>query len=797
MHRKTQKKWRAAAAALVVGLLSACGGGGDGASVAPPAPLPEVLSISAPAASDLAAAVQFGSSAGSAAGLRYEWNFGDGSSSTEASPKHAYAKAGDYEVQLKLSNEAGQSRSSSFKLSLSNKAHLAGRICSGAEASGWCWQAPLPAGAALTQASFVTAQLGWVLTDERQLSKTSDGARNWQALRLPDAGKLHSFALVDADKGWVLGADGQVWRSDDGGASFRRAGRLAATLGRTPLRSYGPELLAVQTGISDLWVSADGGSSWLVSGHAYRVLGKDGSAWRVELTDAGNATLLWRSLDLGLHETLVGELPGECVGGSVHAASQSELLLLAWEYEAGSDRLFRPRLCRSDDGGKSWKRVAGTGLPEHVYQGRGYGLDIRPAGGGHYWVQFGAKLHHSADGGESWTAVTLPVPSAVIRHVANPNTLLVASQYEGVWVSSDAGTTWRALKVGLAGLPEQIRILAGQGVLLSGRAMPGLDTAVAGQLLMPRLSDEDFVQGLPGRASGGTIGSAAMPVPGRLFAFSGGELLRSSDYGRSWQAPPMFAMGDIGSLQFVSANTGWVVADFGLLFRTRDGGANWSQVWAVPTGGSEFGGALQALRFSSETEGIMAVSNWQGSIVYRSSDGGQSWAMRATLPVDVRQLLTLENGEVLAAGGNGLRTGGLFLIKADSADFSTVYSADSDSVSGPGLYVRRLHRQAGGKIWAVGSKGLVLSSADAGRTWLRQDVGAAGALNDVQFADALHGWIVGDAGLLLATDDGGKSWKQQAQSTQQSLLALLVQDAKTVWAFGENGTVLATGTGGF
>jgi len=191
------------------------------------------------------------------------------------------------------------------------------------------------------------------------------------------------------------------------------------------------------------------------------------------------------------------------------------------------------------------------------------------------------------------------------------------------------------------------------------------------------------------------------------------------------------------------------------------------------------------------------VSNWQGSIVYRSSDGGQSWAMRATLPVDVRQLLTLENGEVLAAGGNGLRTGGLFLIKADSADFSTVYSADSDSVSGPGLYVRRLHRQAGGKIWAVGSKGLVLSSADAGRTWLRQDVGAAGALNDVQFADALHGWIVGDAGLLLATDDGGKSWKQQAQSTQQSLLALLVQDAKTVWAFGENGTVLATGTGGF
>lgn len=813
MQRKTQKKWRAAGAALVVGLLSACGGGGDGASVAPPAPLPEVLSISAPAASDLAAAVQFGSSAGSAAGLRYEWNFGDGSSSTEASPKHAYAKAGDYEVQLKLSNEAGQSRSSSFKLSLSNKAHLAGRICSGAEASGWCWQAPLPAGAALTQASFVTAQLGWVLTDERQLSKTSDGARNWQALRLPDAGKLHSFALVDADKGWVLGADGQVWRSDDGGASFRRVGRLGAALGSSPLRHHGGDLLSVasvnaaQATLSE-WVSTDGGASWFASAQRYDSQAGDGSLYRSEWTSDGKSLQVLRSIDLGLHETVVGEVPGKCQGGVVggrlvQAASRNELLSVGWLTSTSNDGgwahfVDQALLCVSTDGGQSWKQVAAAGLPQLQYSRyslRG-GIEFWPTGGGVYWAKGGGSsaIYRSVDGGETWTQVAGPGQGASIRHVANASTVLSTNDFGSSWVSADAGASWQALEVGLGGIGETLRALAGQGVSLTALAQPVQYNKGSWRLLVPRFGAEDASLDFGAGDPVGAIGSAAMPVPGRLLAYSGGQMLRSGDYGRSWQAPPLFAMGDIGSLQFASASTGWVVADFGLLFRTRDGGASWSQLWTVPVvNPAEFAGSIEALQFTSESEGLMVVSDWRTSTLQRSSDGGQSWKPITSLSIYVKQLLALGGGDVLLAGTSGSRTGGLFLVKTDSNEVTNVYGLDS----GLGLMVRRLHRQAGGKLWAVGSMGLVLSSTDAGRSWLRQDVGAAGTLNDVQFADALHGWIVGDAGLVLATDDGGKSWKQQAQLTQRNLLALLIQDAKTVWAFGENGTVLATGTGGF
>ncbi|MFY0712987.1 PKD domain-containing protein [Seonamhaeicola sp. NFXS20] len=43
--------------------------------------------------------------------VSYSWDFGDGNTSTEASPSHTYAVAGTYDVTLTTTNEAGVSRS--------------------------------------------------------------------------------------------------------------------------------------------------------------------------------------------------------------------------------------------------------------------------------------------------------------------------------------------------------------------------------------------------------------------------------------------------------------------------------------------------------------------------------------------------------------------------------------------------------------------------------------------------------------------------------------------------------------
>jgi photosystem II stability/assembly factor-like uncharacterized protein len=66
--------------------------------------------------------------------------------------------------------------------------------------------------------------------------------------------------------------------------------------------------------------------------------------------------------------------------------------------------------------------------------------------------------------------------------------------------------------------------------------------------------------------------------------------------------------------------------------------------------------------------------------------------------------------------------------------------------------------------WAVGHDGVVLATADGGRTWARQAVRSApeAALLDVWFADERRGFVVGAFNVLLSTDDGGESWTRWA-----------------------------------
>lgn len=146
---------------LAAAALSACGGGG-GDSTPPATVIPESLSISAPSGADTAAALSFSNSTGSLSGLKYSWDFGDGTAaSTEASPSHSYAKAGEYEVVLRVSNEAGASRETRLRITVNNKSHVKNLVCSGQDQGGWCWQQPRPTGSARSDTFFINASTGW------------------------------------------------------------------------------------------------------------------------------------------------------------------------------------------------------------------------------------------------------------------------------------------------------------------------------------------------------------------------------------------------------------------------------------------------------------------------------------------------------------------------------------------------------------------------------------------------------------------------------------------------------------
>jgi photosystem II stability/assembly factor-like uncharacterized protein len=140
--------------------------------------------------------------------------------------------------------------------------------------------------------------------------------------------------------------------------------------------------------------------------------------------------------------------------------------------------------------------------------------------------------------------------------------------------------------------------------------------------------------------------------------------------------------------------------------------------------------------------------------------------------------------------------------------------------------------RAGQRLVAVGIRGLILLSDDAGRSWRQTPVPVSSDLVSVRFVTARQGWAAGHDGVILRTDDGGSNWTKQLdgrmtaellarhfkQLTAQGdanaarllkevernyengpempILDLWFENERTGWAVGPFGTILGTRDGG-
>ena len=105
---------------------------------------------------------------------------------------------------------------------------------------------------------------------------------------------------------------------------------------------------------------------------------------------------------------------------------------------------------------------------------------------------------------------------------------------------------------------------------------------------------------------------------------------------------------------------------------------------------------------------------------------------------------------------------------------------------------------AGPRVFAVGERGHILHSADAGKTWTQVPVPASENLTAVYFADGKNGWAVGHAESIVRTQDGGESWElvHFEPENAQPLLDVCFADASRGVAVGAYGLIYTTTDGG-
>ncbi len=105
----------------------------------------------------------------------------------------------------------------------------------------------------------------------------------------------------------------------------------------------------------------------------------------------------------------------------------------------------------------------------------------------------------------------------------------------------------------------------------------------------------------------------------------------------------------------------------------------------------------------------------------------------------------------------------------------------------------------GDKRIAVGSRGHILVSDDAGATWTQAPhVPTRALLTAVTLIDAQHGWAVGHDEVILRTTDGGVTWAKVHESieAERPLLDVWFRDTRHGIAIGAYSAYYTTADGG-
>jgi len=80
--------------------------------------------------------------------------------------------------------------------------------------------------------------------------------------------------------------------------------------------------------------------------------------------------------------------------------------------------------------------------------------------------------------------------------------------------------------------------------------------------------------------------------------------------------------------------------------------------------------------------------------------------------------------------------------------------------------------RSGDRLIAVGQRGHVLYSDDAGANWQQAEVPVSSDLVAVSFPSASSGWAVGHDGVILRTNDAGVTWSRQLDGRRVGALLL-------------------------
>lgn len=494
-------------------------------------------------------------------------------------------------------------------------------------------------------------------------SKSFPQVANWSETNGPYGGTVNAFLGVGVADLYA-GTNSGVFHSVDNGGSWTPwqtglANTHVFALASSPNISGGTNLFAGTN--SGVFLSADNGLNWIQAGltgtivHALAASPNGAGATNL-VAGSGNGVSLsadtgknWVQVNIGFYVNALVVSPNGTGGTNIFAATAIGGVFL------------------STNNGLSWNPV-NTGLPILSV----YSLAVNNA---NLYVgtspAFGSGfVFFSTDNGGTWTQYHTGLKNnAAVVALAFLGTNVFAGTSKGVYITTAADPSWRAVNTGLANADILALTLSPDGAnLLAG-------TNGGGVFLVTD-------HGTNWTAASGLTGNdvRAFAVSGtHLFAgTSGNGVFLSNDYGHNWTAAGM--TGLIIRALAVSGTHLFAGTSGNGVFLSNDYGGSWIDVTTTDLTNKY----INALAVSG-TKLFAGTNNG----IFLSTDYGTSWiADSAGMGNTIIHVLAASSGTTVYAGTNG---GGVFISTTDTSwtplnNGLTSMDVLALAVSGPTLY---------------------------------------------------------------------------------------------------------------
>jgi photosystem II stability/assembly factor-like uncharacterized protein len=238
---------------------------------------------------------------------------------------------------------------------------------------------------------------------------------------------------------------------------------------------------------------------------------------------------------------------------------------------------------------------------------------------------------------------------------------------------------------------------------------------------------------------------------------------------QDWTTIPLGTTADIYAVQNTYLSRHWVVGDQGFAAWSNADRTAWV---SIPTGTN-----AQLFSVQEPTGSAVYFGAGAGRVRFRVYNG---WFDRDLPSNDNFRLFSRTIAGVVAVGVRGQ----IFTTTDAGNTWTPRTSGTSADLNAGDGYVT-------GPAWIVGSGGVILRSGD-GVTWTRRASGTTANLWGFAQLNQMNLYAVGAAGTILKSVDGGLTWAQRPSGTTQTLRAISIskQTQDHLLAVGLGGTIL-------